>query len=138
MLVRFLLILFLFNNFYYSITIIRFLFNLVEGIKAETPYKIILRGWSSNALDIAVSAKVHLTNNPIMDITGFRFQIIQKDVFTANSGSWYGSEFKEFAVAETYLITPLTAGTTFLIRVASRNVAGISDWSEVQEFATLP
>lgn len=138
MLVRFLLILFLFNNFYYSITIIRFLFNLVEGIKAETPYKIILRGWSSNALDIAVSAKVHLTNNPIMDITGFRFQIIQKDVFTANSGSWYGSEFKEFAVAETYLITPLTAGTTFLIRVASRNVEGISDWSEVQEFATLP
>lgn len=102
MLVRFLLILFLFNNFYYSITIIRFLFNLVEEIKAETPYKIILRGWSSNALDIAVSAKVHLTNNPIMDITGFRFQIIQKDVFTANSGSWYGSEFKEFAVAETY------------------------------------
>lgn len=38
----------------------------------------------------------------------------------------------------TYLISDLSPNTTYLIRVASQNPAGLSDWMGPQEFRTHP
>lgn len=38
----------------------------------------------------------------------------------------------------TYLISDLSPNTTYLIRVASRNPAGLSDWMGPKEFHTHP
>lgn len=113
--------------------------DLIEGIKPEVPQKFALRGLSSNTFDIDVGAKRDLKNFHKMDITGYRFEIIQKDIFIENGENWSRSWIKDFAVADgaTYLLAPLSANTTYMVRVASRNVAGFSDWSETKEFATL-
>lgn len=98
----------------------------------------VLRGVSSNTLDIDVGAKKDPKGN-LMDINGYRFELIPKKDFVTNSGSWKGSWIKDFSVEDgvTYLLTPLSADTTYLVRVASRNLAGLSDWSEIKEFTTL-
>lgn len=47
------------------------------------------------------------------------------------------SEFQQFS-GITYLITNLSHGTRYMVRVASINPAGLSDWSAIQEFQTFP
>lgn len=36
----------------------------------------------------------------------------------------------------TFLLNNLEANTTYLVRAASRNVAGLSDWTKVEKFRT--
>lgn len=113
--------------------------NLMEGTKPETPKVFYLRGLSSDTFDVDVGAKVDMKNRHKMDINGYRFELIPKDVFKKNNGSWSKSWVKDFPVADgvTYLLGPLSENTTYLARVASRNIAGFSDWYEVTEFVTL-
>ena len=89
-------------------------------------------------MDIDVGAKRDPKSTNLMDINGYRFELIPKQVFIAN-GNWQSAWIKEFAVEDgaTYLLSPLSHNTTYLVRVASRNLAGLSDWTETQEFTTL-
>lgn len=114
--------------------------NLIEGSKPETPKVFSLRGLSSDTFDVDVGAKVNLKNHQKMDINGYRFELIPKDIFKKSNGSWSNSWVRDFPVADgvTYLLGPLSENTTYLARVASRNIAGFSDWTEVTEFSTLP
>lgn len=98
--------------------------------------KLALRGLSSNTFDIDVGAKKGRKNNK-MDVNGFRFELIPKEVFLDDNESWSRSWIKDFAVEDdvTYLISPLSANTTYLVRVAARNIAGFSDW-RTEEFQT--
>lgn len=113
--------------------------DLVEGTKPEAPKVFYLRGLSSDTFDVDVGAKVDPKNHHKMDINGYRFELIPKDVFKKNNGSWSKSWVKDFPVADgvTYLLGPLSENTTYLARVASRNIAGFSDWYETTEFVTL-
>lgn len=112
---------------------------LMEGTKPPPPTVLSLRGLSSDTFDVDVGAKVDLKNRNKMDINGYRFELIPKDVWKADKGSWDKSWVKDFPIADgvTYLLNPLSENTTYLTRVASRNVAGFSDWSEMKEFTTL-
>lgn len=119
---------------------------LVEGVKPDTPPKLALRGLSSNTFDIDVGAKKDPRTVHKMDINGFRFEVIPKEIFVENN-DWSRSWIKDFSVERggkksllfeaTFLLSPLSANTTYLVRAASRNVAGFSDWTPVQEFTTL-
>lgn len=73
-----------------------------------------------------------------MDINGYRFELIPRQVFIDNE-NWQSAWIKDFSVEDgvTYLLNPLSHNTTYLVRVASRNLAGLSDWTEIQEFTTL-
>lgn len=75
-----------------------------------------------------------------MDINGFRFELIPRDILNKNNGSWNKSWVREFPIADgvTYLLSPLSENTTYMIRVASRNAAGFSDWTGPTAFSTLP
>lgn len=41
-----------------------------------------------------------------------------------------------FPSGATFLLNNLEANTTYLVRAASRNVAGLSDWTKVEKFRT--
>lgn len=114
--------------------------NLIEGSKPETPKVFGLRGLSSDTFDVDVGAKVNLKNWNKMDINGYRFELIPKEIYRKNNRSWSESWVKDFPVADgvTYLLGPLSENTTYLARVASRNIAGFSDWTDITEFSTLP
>ena len=112
---------------------------LKEGKKPEAPKEFFLRGFNSDTFHVDVGAKVDPKNRHPMEIKGYRFEVITKDAFK-NNHSWKKSWVKDFSIADgaTYLLSPLSENTTYLVRVASRNVAGLSDWTEVAEFTTLP
>ena len=114
--------------------------NLIEGSKPETPKVFGLRGLSSDTFDVDVGAKVNLKNRDKMDINGYRFELIPKDIYKKNNGSWSKSWVKDFPIADgvTYLLGPLSENTSYYARVASRNIAGFSDWTETTQFSTLP
>lgn len=117
-------------------------------MKPTAPPELNLRGLSSDTFDIDVGAKKESSSSRVhkMDINGFRFEYIPKDIFVENSGSWSRSVVKDFAVEHggkksllfeaTFLLHQLSANTTYLVRAASRNVAGFSDWTDVKEFTT--
>jgi hypothetical protein len=102
------------------------------------PKVFFIRGLSSDTFDLDVGAKVDPKSVHIMDINGYRFELIAKQTFR-NQKSWNGSYVKDFAIADgaTYLLSPLSENTTYMVRVAARNAAGVSDWTETQEFTTL-
>jgi hypothetical protein len=47
-------------------------------------------------------------------------------------------QFSIHPTGVTYLLTQLPEDKKFLVRVASRNAAGLSDWAPFKIFATLP
>lgn len=112
---------------------------LQEGTKPDRPKTFFLRGLSSDTFDIDVGAKKDPKSTNLMDINGFKFELIPKEIYKKNNNSWGEALRKEFAVADgvTYLISQLSADTIYMVRVASRNLAGFSDWSETKEFSTL-
>lgn len=73
-----------------------------------------------------------------MKIIGYRFEIISKDDYE-NKGGWETADRRDFAVEDgvTYLLTNLRHDTFYKMRVASRNLAGLSDWTETKELRTL-
>lgn len=101
-------------------------------------HQFFLRGVNSDTLDIDVGAKRDPKSTNLMDINGYRFELIPKQVFDANL-NWQSAWIKDFSVEDgvTYLLNPLSHNTTYLVRVASRNLAGLSDWTETQVFTTL-
>jgi hypothetical protein len=110
---------------------------IIEGKKPEMPKVFFIRGFSSDTFDLDVGAKYDPKNQNKMSIIGYRFELIPKTVFEKQK-SWNGSWIKDFAVADgvTYLLSPLSENTTYMVRVASRNHAGFSDFTETQEFTT--
>lgn len=112
--------------------------NIVEGKKPDMPKVFFIRGLSSDTFDLDVGAKVDPKSVNIMDINGYRFELIPKEEFRARN-SWNGSMVKDFAIADgaTYLLSPLSENTTYMVRVAARNAAGHSDWTKTEEFTTL-
>lgn len=114
-------------------------FTLSEGTMPEKPKLLMLRGLSSDTFDIDVGAKrdpgrkIH-----VMDVRGYRFELIAKHVYQAKK-SWKTAIVHEipFADGATYLINGLEEDTVYMTRVASRNLAGLSEWTDVVEFTTL-
>lgn len=100
----------------------------------------MLRGLSSDTFDIDVGAKIDFKKRTRMDVNGFRFEVIPKELLHEQNGSWSKSWIRDFPVADgvTYLLNPLSENTTYMIRVAARNTAGFSDWTGPTEFSTLP
>lgn len=128
---------------------------LLNGTKPAPPPHIVLRGINSNTFDLDVGAKRSKTANP-MNIIGYRFELLSKEDHRNNGGKWINAHviIKEFTDGEnnkteqntnndgnstqgvTYFINNLSPNTTYLVRVASINPAGLSDWMGPTEFTT--
>lgn len=115
------------------------LFTLAEGTMPEKPKVLMLRGLSSDTFDIDVGAKRDpYKKNHVMDVRGYRFEFIAKHVYQVKK-SWKSAIVHEFPFADgaTYLINGFEEDTVYMTRVASRNLAGLSEWTDVTEFTTL-
>lgn len=84
------------------------------------------RGVNSNTFDLDVGAKRTGSPND-MDIIGYQFEIVSTEEHRNNGGKWTNARVvsKDFTDGVTYLINNLSPNTTYLIRVASRNRAGL-------------
>lgn len=73
-----------------------------------------------------------------MPIIGYRFELIQKSQYE-RKGGWETAVRKDFPIDKRrkYLFTHLKNDTLYLVRVASKNLAGLSEWTESKEFNTL-
>lgn len=99
---------------------------LINGTKPNAPSHIILRGVNSNTFDLDVGAKRTGSPDP-MDIIGYRFEFVSTEEHLNNGKNWSNARvvLKDFTDGVTYLINNLSPNTTYLIRVASRNPAGL-------------
>lgn len=99
---------------------------LINGTKPNAPPHITLRGVNSNTFDLDVGAK-RIGKPDTMDITGYRFEILSTEEHRNNGGKWTNARvvLKDFTDGVTYLINNLSPNTTYLIRVASKNPAGL-------------
>lgn len=111
---------------------------LAEGKKPPSPSHVALRGLSSDTFDIDVGAKVDPKTHNKMSVNGYRFELIPEPIFN-EAKSWNKSFVREFAIADgvTYLLSPLSPDTNYMVRVAAHNVAGYSEWSQTERFKTL-
>ncbi|XP_055683209.1 neural cell adhesion molecule 1-A-like [Lutzomyia longipalpis] len=110
---------------------------LKEGVKPEPPAKFILRGVSYDILDVDVGAAKQREPTE-MDTIGYRFQIMPVNVFEEHDQDWTLARQIDFPVEDnfTYLITHLEPHTRYIVRVASRNLAGLSEYTDPKEFST--
>lgn len=114
------------------------LFIVKEGIRSEPPAKLKLIGTGDKALDIDIGAKQPNLTADIFAITNYRFEVMSKDDYESE-GAWknYNITDVEAQSNVSYMITQLQPNTTYVVRVASINIAGISEKSEMHEFTTL-
>ncbi|XP_055709346.1 neural cell adhesion molecule 2 [Phlebotomus papatasi] len=109
---------------------------LKEGVKPEPPSMFVLRGVNYEILDVDVGATKPKKASE-MDTLGYRFEIMPVEVFE-DEQDWTLARQIDFPVEDkvTYILKDLNPGTRYIVRVASRNVAGLSDFTDPKEFRT--
>lgn len=132
---------------------------LEEGTKPPPPFVFQLRGYNSNTFDVDVSVVRNKDKPELMDVNGFRIEYLTELEFKTDAGKWTNAKHKVFPYEEgkccpagdqsspanvvltppgaNFLITNLEPDTTYLIRAASRNLAGYSDYTRVEKCRTL-
>ncbi|XP_004527295.1 hemicentin-1 isoform X1 [Ceratitis capitata] len=117
---------------------------LKRGVKPPPPSVLQLRGFNSNRFDVDVgsvrpSPARAAPGDQLMEVRGFRFEYMTEYEFKSDGGKWTNAKSKEFPFEDgaTFLINNLEENTTYLMRAATWNVAGISDWTRVEKFTTL-
>ncbi|EDV99237.1 neural cell adhesion molecule 2 [Drosophila grimshawi] len=112
---------------------------LDEGEKPPPPFVFQLRGFNSNTFDVDVSAQRDKDQRGPMDVNGFRIEYMTELEFKTDAGKWTNAKRKDFPFEEgaNFLITNLEPDTVYLIRAASRNLAGFSDYTKVEKCRTL-
>lgn len=110
---------------------------LKEGVKPEPPSMFVLRGVNYEILDVDVGATKPKKASE-MDTLGYRFEIMPVQMFEEHDQDWTLARQIDFPVEDkvTYILKDLKPGTRYIVRVASRNVAGLSDFTDPKEFST--
>ncbi|XP_044315972.1 neural cell adhesion molecule 2 [Drosophila rhopaloa] len=111
---------------------------LEQGDKPPAPANFKLRGFNSNTFDVVLSAPRGQERRP-MDVNGFRIEYMTEMEFKSEAGKWTNAKRKDFRFEEgaTFLLTNLEPATVYLVRAASRNLAGFSDFTKVEKYKTL-
>ncbi|KAG5675374.1 hypothetical protein PVAND_005283 [Polypedilum vanderplanki] len=111
---------------------------IIEGKRPEPPHTISLIGSGDKILDIYVGSNMLDPNDPLA-ITHYRFELVCKDDFVKNNFEWKDPfyEEKEAKINVSYTLINLKPNTTYIVRIAARNVIGLSDWAPMKEFSTL-
>ncbi|KAH8402959.1 hypothetical protein KR222_001081, partial [Zaprionus bogoriensis] len=133
---------------------------LEQGEKPPTPSVFQLRGYNSNTFDVDLSVQRQREKPSPMDVNGFRIEYLPELDFIADAGKWTNAKHKDFRYEEgecrgsslplpassillsifsgaNFLITNLEPDTMYLIRAASHNLAGYSDFTIAAKCKTL-
>jgi hypothetical protein len=110
---------------------------IIEGKRPDMPSKFAIQGRGDRVLDIDLGSIKADKSDPLA-VTHYRFEMVFKDDFDKNDGEWKSPFIKDKAVSNmTYMLVDLKPNTTYLVRVASLNRVGLSDWTEIKQFTTL-
>lgn len=74
--------------------------SLQEGVKPEKPKTVGLRGSSSDAFDVDVGATRGSKQHEVMDINGYRFEVISLSDYRVSGGKWDTSRVLEVPFGE--------------------------------------
>lgn len=110
-----------------------------EGDLPKAPSKFKLLGVGNDCFDIDIDSKTpNLTVDPLA-ITQYRFEIIKLDDYINNGAQWKKQNITDQIAKSkiSYIINKLMPNTTYLIRVASINAVGLSNYTESHELTTL-
>ncbi|KAM8717984.1 hypothetical protein ACLKA7_004656 [Drosophila subpalustris] len=112
---------------------------LEQGKKPPLPTVFQLRGFNSNTVDVDVSVQRDKNKLDPMEVNGFRIEYLTELEFKTDLGKWTNARSKDFPYEEgaSLLIVDLKPDTVYLIRAASRNLAGYSDYTKVEKCRTL-
>ncbi|XP_020802217.1 neural cell adhesion molecule 2 [Drosophila serrata] len=112
---------------------------LEQGEKPPAPSNFKLRGYNSNTFDVVLSAPRGKEERGLMEVNGFRIEYMTEMEFKTDAGKWTNAKRKDYPFEEgaTFLLTNLEPDTDYLVRAASRNLAGFSDWTRVEKYRTL-
>ncbi|XP_054082620.1 fasciclin-2 [Zeugodacus cucurbitae] len=117
---------------------------LSRGVKPPPPSVLQLRGFNSNTFDVDVgSVRISPARTPptdqLMEVNGFRIEYMTEYEFKSDGGKWSNAKRRDFPFEDgaTFLINNLEANTTYLMRAATKNLAGLSDYTKVEKFTTL-
>lgn len=123
---------------------IEHIFKLQEGVQPHSPRFIVLNGANSDLLNIVIHGPIYnSTISQTMETQGFRVEYRQKDLEPTEEDELTGTvEWNsiDFAISDdnSYLIEHLYHDTEYEVRAATRNLAGISDFTNISYFRTLP
>ncbi|XP_060530317.1 neuronal growth regulator 1-like isoform X3 [Cylas formicarius] len=108
-------------------------FTLTNGTIPDPPSSIQLKSAGFDHLDLEIEGPEDIDNTTeTMMITGFRVEYKSK-----NSTEWMEKDY-ELAEDKAYALTGLEKNTFYQVRAATRNLAGISEFTNTSIFRTQP
>lgn len=109
-----------------------------RGRQAQKPKNFTLLGVGIDSFDIYLGNLNESSDDP-MRVTKYRFEMMLKDDFEANGNMWRYQNIKDVKAngSYPYLMDKLISNKTYLVRVASINLAGLSEFTNIQEFTTI-
>lgn len=109
-----------------------------EGGKPNVPKVPKLMGQGNSSLEFDIDAKRPDPDDPLA-ITHYRFELVRKFDFDRDEGEWKNPVIMDSKAESNvmYFIQGLQPNTTYLVRVASINSVGLSDWTTMKQFKTL-
>ncbi|XP_037958301.1 neural cell adhesion molecule 2 [Teleopsis dalmanni] len=111
---------------------------LKQSEKPPAPDGLHLRGYNSNTFDIVLGTPRTAMRSPL-EVIAFRIEFQTGNEFRTNAGNWKNAKRRDFPFVNgaTYPLNKLEPNTTYYMRAASMNLAGLSDWTKVEKFTTL-
>lgn len=118
-------------------------FKLQEGVQPDPPDYIILRGANQNLLAIGIHGPIYDSAiSETMKTQGYRVEYRQKDLEPTvedemtGTVEWNALDF-DLAEDNNYPIRHLQHDTEYEVRASTRNLAGISEFTNISYFRTL-
>ncbi|XP_017153560.1 neural cell adhesion molecule 2 [Drosophila miranda] len=111
---------------------------LLAGAKPMGPTRFQLKRLFADAFELDLRTPRMTNVSDEMQIFGYRVAYMSEGEFKFSAGNWSHAKQRDFSFhrGQRFIISHLKGNTTYLMRAASRNLAGLSDWSGVKIFAT--
>jgi hypothetical protein len=119
----------IFGSDFFEVTVKR-------GELPPKPERLEIIGRSNTSVDVNVGSKKDTSGDP-MAILEYRFELLKKEDLGDNETEWFVRHVEPAEIGQNYIILNLTPNTTYLMKVATVNMMGISDFTETKEFTTV-
>ncbi|XP_058980727.1 fasciclin-2 [Musca domestica] len=113
---------------------------LSKGQKPAGPSRFQLKRIFTDGFELDIRSVKYSNVEDNMNTLGYRVEYMSESELKFSAGNWSYAKRKDFLFhrdGRRFVISGLKSNTTYLMRAASRNLAGLSDWSAVKIFATL-
>ncbi|XP_055838579.1 neural cell adhesion molecule 2 [Episyrphus balteatus] len=112
---------------------------LKRGHKPVAPSKFQLRRVFSDAFELDIRSVKYTDIPENMNTMGYRVEYMSENEFKYAAGNWTFAARTDFNFVRgvRFVVNGLNKNTTYYMRAACMNLAGLSDWTKVSIFTTL-